>query len=434
MEEKKRISVKKSSVLPYLAAALGGVMLILSFFIIIPSGISEYADWLNGFTVPVIRWFTSGVPEAGFLDLLLLLTAVTLLVAGMLAKNNPVLCAIPSTLFLLFLFIWIVMMGFYGGLPFVFRSWNIPFLLLVLAGCILSLLTVCGNIKTGVPLAVVSFMGVALLLYAIFVVARQGYSGYAAPFFLGYGLATLYPDRSLMLRFLCLFLGTGFLALSLEYTGVSQEQTGVGAPSGEWPRQNSPRLTGLSPTLAERRSIAVCILLSFFTFGIYLIYWKYTLCKKVRAWCGEPEECGGETACLVLVPFYSLYWMYTRGKKIWEASQARGFYAQDNSVVYLLLDLFGLGLVAYGLMQNEFNKIAGCCGGQGAPGAFTPSVPNGPAVPQPAVPQPAAPVKEAPPVEKTVEERLAELRSLLDKGLITQEEFEDKRRDILEKL
>ncbi len=432
MEEKKRISVKKSSVLPYLAAALGGVMLILSFFIIIPSGFLEYDDWLNGFTVPVIRWFLMGYFFTGFLDLLLLLSAVMLLLAGVgLAKRTPVFCALPCVLFLGFLFMWLV--PCIGDLYFVLNGWNSFYLLFSLAVCILSLLTVCGVVKTKAPLAAVSFA--AALLPLIAWIAAGGFSGYISPFMVGYGFIRYYPDRSLMLRFLCLFLGTGFLALSLEYTGVSQEQTGVGAPSGAWPRQNSPRLTGLSPTLAERRSIAVCILLSFFTFGIYLIYWKYTLCKKVRAWCGEPENCGGEAACLVLVPFYSLYWMYTRGKKIWEASQARGFYAQDNSVVYLLLDLFGLGFVAYGLLQHEFNKIADCCcGGQEAPDAFTPSVPNGPAVSQPVVPQPADPVKEAPPVEKTVEERLAELRSLLDKGLITQEEFEDKRRDILEKL
>lgn len=274
-------------------------------------------------------------------------------------------------------------------------------------------------------MAIVSFAATLLLLIALFTIPNE-FNGYLTPFCDRYLLSPV-PDRFMMLRFLCLFLGTGFLALSLEYGNAPQEQKKTGVSAGAWPSQDQPRqLGGLPSCLAERRSVAVCILLSFVTFGIYLIYWKYTLCKKIRAWCGEPENCAGETACLVLVPFYSFYWMYTRGKKIYNAFCARGLYAQDNSVTYLLLDIFCLGIVSYGLLQNEFNKIADYCNGQPS---FRASVPAA-VVAQP-MPRPSP---SASSVEKTVEERLMEVQSLLDKGIITQEEFEKKRQDILEDL
>ncbi len=351
--------------------------------------------------------------------MLLFASAVLLLLAGAgLAKKAPVLCALPSVLYTLFFVIWGIIAG-----RTLMETWNILSFVLSLAVSAISVLTVCNVIKTNLPMAVVSFAGALLPLFAIFTVRDT--PGYPVYFTIGYGWVSMIPDISIMLRFLFMLLGTGFLALSLEYAEAPRKQTAgtpaVPAPQGGQPRQ----LNGMPSVLAERRSIALCIILSFVTFGFYLIYWKYTLCKKIRAWCGESEDCAGETACLVLVPFYSLYWMYTRGKKMFEASQARSFYMQDNSVVYLLLDIFGLGLISYGLIQNEFNKIADACNVQGGTDVFAP------AMPQPKVqPAPAA-VSSA---EKSVEERLKEAQALLDKGLISPEEFEEKRRDILEKL
>lgn len=419
MEEKKGFSVKKGSMLPNLAAALGGLMLILSFFILVPRGISEHVDSLNGFTVPVFRWLPDGFSswwiswEMCLLDLLLLFTALTLLSARALTKKGPAFCALPCTFFMLFLLVWTVIIG-RGA----FKGWNIPFLLLSLTVCILFQLTARGVVKTKIPLVVESFAA-ALLTLVLLLFVRD--PPYCTPFLHAYGIWGYFPDYLFLLRFCCLFLGTGVLALSLEVTAAPRNWAGTGASGASQTQQKSSQLTGLPPTLAERRSVAECILLVFLTFGFYLIYWKYTLCKKVRAWCGEPENCGGEAACLVLVPFYSLYWLYSRGVKIYEASFQHDILVPDHAVRYLLLDLLGLGLVAYGMLQHEFNQIADCGGGQEAPDASTLSVPD----------SPAAPVKEDPPEEKTVGERLAEQWALLDKGLITREELKDRCRDIL---
>ena len=46
------------------------------------------------------------------------------------------------------------------------------------------------------------------------------------------------------------------------------------------------------------------------------------------------------------------------GKSLYEGKTKRGLHASDNSVLYLILGLFGLGIVNYCLMQNEINEVA----------------------------------------------------------------------------
>ena len=44
------------------------------------------------------------------------------------------------------------------------------------------------------------------------------------------------------------------------------------------------------------------------------------------------------------------------GKLLNDARVNNGLTASDNSVLYLILDLFGLGIVDYALMQNTIYK------------------------------------------------------------------------------
>lgn len=75
----------------------------------------------------------------------------------------------------------------------------------------------------------------------------------------------------------------------------------------------------------EQRNIALCIILSIITCGIYGLYWYYTAAGKV----GEVQE-------------------FDRRPR-------------DGSlgILYLLLALFGFSIVSMALMQNELNKVAG---------------------------------------------------------------------------
>lgn len=119
-------------------------------------------------------------------------------------------------------------------------------------------------------------------------------------------------------------------------------------------------MPSVPPELIEEKSIALCIIFSIITCGIYYIYWFYTLSKRIKLLNQEYPSCAGEVLLYFLIPFYNLYWMYTRARKTMEASIRYWHYnrVSDEGVAYLLLTLFGFGIVAVALMQNNFNNFA----------------------------------------------------------------------------
>ena len=107
----------------------------------------------------------------------------------------------------------------------------------------------------------------------------------------------------------------------------------------------------------NKRNIGTSILLSIVTFGIYLIYWEYLLVKNVRAIKKDNSSCTGEMLCLIFVPFYSIYWWFTRGKLVKDEFASHGYTATGNEIAYLVLGLFGLEIVSMAIMQNDFNSL-----------------------------------------------------------------------------
>lgn len=75
--------------------------------------------------------------------------------------------------------------------------------------------------------------------------------------------------------------------------------------------------------MVKQKNIAVCIILSFITCGIFAIYWNYKM-----------------------------------GKQIYEAKLARGLNASDNSILYLILSLLGWSIINVALMQSDLNEMA----------------------------------------------------------------------------
>lgn len=112
----------------------------------------------------------------------------------------------------------------------------------------------------------------------------------------------------------------------------------------------------------RERNIAVAIILTIVTCGIYGIYWFIVLTDDARLASGDQQAPSGGIAfllTLVTCGIYGIYWAYKMGKTLVMAKQKAGLNAEDNSVLYLILQLFGLGIINYALMQNELNQLAG---------------------------------------------------------------------------
>ena len=113
--------------------------------------------------------------------------------------------------------------------------------------------------------------------------------------------------------------------------------------------------------MIERRNIAVCIVLTLVTCGIYGIYWIVCLTNDVNTVSGDVNgTSGGMVVLLTIVTcgIYGINWAYKQGEKLDFTKNNRGIPSSNSGVLYLILQIFGFGIIAYALMQNELNKLA----------------------------------------------------------------------------
>lgn len=112
--------------------------------------------------------------------------------------------------------------------------------------------------------------------------------------------------------------------------------------------------------MIQQRNIAVCIILSIVTCGIYGLYWMACLNNDANTASNTFGTSGGMVVLLSIVTcgIYGIYWAFKQGEKIDAAKANRGIPSSNSGILYLILSLFGFGIVAWALMQNEMNKLA----------------------------------------------------------------------------
>ncbi|WP_069986910.1 DUF4234 domain-containing protein [Massilioclostridium coli] len=105
----------------------------------------------------------------------------------------------------------------------------------------------------------------------------------------------------------------------------------------------------------KERNIVMCIILSIITCGIYPFYWLVVLNNDLNDLTGDRNAfSGGMVLLLTLVTcnIYFIYWSYRAGEKVdCIKRQAPTFH-----IVFLILSLFGLGIVNFILIQDTINK------------------------------------------------------------------------------
>lgn len=104
----------------------------------------------------------------------------------------------------------------------------------------------------------------------------------------------------------------------------------------------------------EKRDVVKCVILSIVTCGIYGIIWAVKLARDAVNVKDENDPATIETVLMILFPFVGFYLCE---KKFSEGCAAKGIAHSDNSILYLVLGLVGLGFVDFCLMQSELNKL-----------------------------------------------------------------------------
>ena len=113
--------------------------------------------------------------------------------------------------------------------------------------------------------------------------------------------------------------------------------------------------------MIRSKNIAVSIILSIVTCGIYGIVWFININDDVNTVSGNQNATSGGIAfllTLITCNIYGLYWMYQMGSRLDDAAAQRGLLTQNRGIIYLLLSFLGLSIVSYALMQDQLNKYA----------------------------------------------------------------------------
>lgn len=114
------------------------------------------------------------------------------------------------------------------------------------------------------------------------------------------------------------------------------------------------------PGLIPNRNILTCLLLSIFTCNIYMFIWFTNVVDDANKIYPDDMPSGG---MVILYSFltcgiYGLYWAYRMGKKLHEAGKRYGVKIEDQAVLYMILQMFGLSYINLILMQTDLNQLS----------------------------------------------------------------------------
>ena len=109
------------------------------------------------------------------------------------------------------------------------------------------------------------------------------------------------------------------------------------------------------------RNIALCIVLSIITCGIYSLYWMYVLNNELNQMSGDTGDTSGGMVILfsiITCGIYGWYWVYKMGGKVDAIKQRMGLKGTDSPILFLILAILGLAIVDFALMQDTINNAA----------------------------------------------------------------------------
>lgn len=108
----------------------------------------------------------------------------------------------------------------------------------------------------------------------------------------------------------------------------------------------------------RKREPFLVLLFSMLSCGIYYLYWIYQITKELGEYLQNGNNPGLELLLCILCFPYGIYWLYKMGKQIEEAQYKSGkVNTTDNSILYVVLSIFGFGIVAALIMQSSINEI-----------------------------------------------------------------------------
>lgn len=122
---------------------------------------------------------------------------------------------------------------------------------------------------------------------------------------------------------------------------------------------NSTNNSGNRPVISKR-DIVMAVILSIITCGIYGIYWFIVMTDESNSVSDEKTASGGLAFLYTIITcgIYRFYWNYKMGQKLYLSGKKYDLAISDNSVLYLILSIFGFDIINYCLIQSDLNRFA----------------------------------------------------------------------------
>ncbi len=108
------------------------------------------------------------------------------------------------------------------------------------------------------------------------------------------------------------------------------------------------------------QNIAVSLILSFLTFGIFAFYWQYKQMKILNAWLGSKEYHFVRWFLLTIITcgIYEVYEEYKMSQSInWIEHKYKMDVHRNLPLVSVILTLFGMGIITTAIQQHYINKF-----------------------------------------------------------------------------
>ena len=112
--------------------------------------------------------------------------------------------------------------------------------------------------------------------------------------------------------------------------------------------------------MISKREVAMAVILSIITCGLYGIYWFIVMTDESNSVSDEKTASGGLSFLYTIITcgIYRFYWNYKMGQKLYLSGKKYDLAISDNSVLYLILSIFGFDIVNYCLIQSDLNRFA----------------------------------------------------------------------------
>lgn len=171
----------------------------------------------------------------------------------------------------------------------------------------------------------------------------------------------------------------------------------------------------------KSRSIGFSVAFSILTLGIYYwLVWTYNIVSDIRKLEGKRGTAVFEWLLFDIIPIYDLVWLYTRANKLSVISDNNRLRSNGGGGLFIFLNIIGLGVVNMALIQSTLNNLADVMDENFVYGTI--------------IQQNFAPVMQVDEASINYIEKLKELNELRVAGIISEEEFAEKKAQYIEKM